>query len=612
MCVKKIVLFTLFLFANVTIFAHTLYLDENNSLDDFYVHFYQDKSNRLNIGDIKKIKDFKKIPNAFSLGYEKGNIWLKFSLKNITGKKISKIVYFSEDFYDTFDFYILNSKNKVVKFVPNGLKTPLEKRSIHSVLPACRITLRPHESKTVYVKLNSIYGKIGALKISNYDKFISDIEYQNYFYFIFFGVFLTVALYNLFLYIYLQDNIYLIYVAYISAFFILILLYSGFIMYFVSSVNFDKFQIAYPSTFFILSIFTQRVLNVKKYLPIFYTLINYTNILLIISLVWISMDVKTGFFVANAVSTVVLFLLFVVGVLSVKQNSITAKLYMLAIDCFIIGMIVFSLMVFGYLQYNFVTRNIPIVGSILEMIFLSLVLASKIYSLKNETIATNEKLLKLQTNQNKLLALKVESQTKDIKLLLSELNHRVKNNFQSILSFLYLQKQSFKEKEASEAFNVATKRVEAISYIHELLHNESKNPQSFKDYIESFINLLFDDKKSIKTDIDIKQIKVSTDDILMIGMILNELITNSYKHAFFDTKSPSIIIKIYEENGFNIIYYKDNGKGTNEKLMRDKNRSGYKIIQAFVGKLKNSSVTFYNDSGFVCLIKFKGESYAQG
>ena len=113
---------------------------------------------------------------------------------------------------------------------------------------------------------------------------------------------------------------------------------------------------------------------------------------------------------------------------------------MLAIDCFIIGMIVFSLMVFGYLQYNFITRNVPLIGSMLEMIFLSLVLASKIYLLKNETIATNEKLLKLQTNQNKLLALKVESQTKDIRLLLSELNHRVKNNFQSILSFLYLQK----------------------------------------------------------------------------------------------------------------------------------------------------------------------------
>ena len=159
---------------------------------------------------------------------------------------------------------------------------------------------------------------------------------------------------------------------------------------------------------------------------------------------------------------------------------------------------------------------------------------------------------------------------------------------------------------------MVTKRFKTISYIHELLHNESKNPQSFIDYIERFVNLLFDDKKGIKTDIDIKQIKVSTDDILMIGMILNELITNSYKHAFFDTKNPSIIIKIYEENGFNIIYYKGNSKGANEKLMKEKNRSGYKIIQAFVRKLKSGSVTFYNDSGFVCMVKFKGETYAQG
>jgi len=112
MYLKPIVLFVFFVSFHVNISAHTLYVNETNSLDNFSVYMYQDTSSKLTIDDMQKIKNFTKIPNRFSLGYKNGNIWLKFSLKNITSKRISKVIHFSEDFYDTFDFYILKQANR--------------------------------------------------------------------------------------------------------------------------------------------------------------------------------------------------------------------------------------------------------------------------------------------------------------------------------------------------------------------------------------------------------------------------------------------------------------------------------------------------------------------
>lgn len=590
--------------ANI-IFASTLKLDDKKDIVNFELGYFHDRTGKLDIKDVKKIRNLKKINNSFSFGYEKGNIWLKFSAINTLSKEISKVIYFSEIFYNVFDFYVLNASGKLINIKRFGL---LERGKTKDIPIAFRVSFKPYEKKIIFAKLNSVYSIVGSLKILNPETFMVERNHQNYFYFVYFGVFLTVFIYNFFLYLYLKDANYLIYVTYINTFFILVLLYSGFIFYFIDPIYYNKIQVAYPATFFILAIFTKRVLKVKRHLPLYDRIVDVINICLIISMVWVFLDIDTGFFVSNLIATTQLFVLFIIGIISVKYNTITAKLYMMAIGFFIIGMLVFNVVIlmFGFMPYNIITRNIPLVGSMLEMIFLSLVLASKIYNLKNDMIKANEKLLNIKTNQNRLLALKVESQTKDIKLLLSELNHRVKNNFQSILSFLHIQKRSFNDQNVTRAFDVASKRVMAISYIHELLHNEPKKSFSFKMYIENFIELLFRDKKEIKKDIKISSIEVSTDDIMTLGMILNELITNSYKHAFLDTEKPFIIIKFYQEEDYNVLYYKDNGCGISENDIQKKERSGYKIIKAFAYKLKDSSIELKNSDGLTCVIRFKG------
>lgn len=588
-----------------TIWANAVKIDDKKDNTNFTLGYFQDRTGKLDIKDVKKIKNFKIINNSFSMGYKKGNIWLRFSLWNTLPKKITKVLYFSEIFYNIFDFYILNPSGKLINIKRFGL---LERGKGKDISISFRVSFKPHEKKIIFVKLNSVYSIVGSLKILNLESFMTEKNHQNYFYFIYFGVFLTVFIYNFFLYIYLKDVNYLIYVIYINTFFILVLQYSGFIFYIIDPLYYNKIQVAYPATFFILAIFTKRVLKVKRHLPFYDKIVDVINIFLIIAMIWVFLDIDTGFFAANLVATTQLFLLFVIGIISVKYDNITAKLYMMAIGFFIIGMLVFNIVIlmFGFIPYNIITRNIPLVGSMLEMIFLSLVLASKIYTLKNDMIRTNRKLLNIKTNQNRLLTLKVESQTKDIKLLLSELNHRVKNNFQSILSFLHIQQRSFDDQNVIRAFDVASNRVLAVSYIHELLHNKPKKAFSFKTYIENFIELLFRDKKEIKKDISISNIKVSADDIMMLGMILNELITNSFKHAFLDTENPFIIIKFYEEEGYNVLYYKDNGCGISKDDIQRKERSGYKIIKAFAYKLKESSIELENSDGFTCIIRFKG------
>ena len=222
-----------------------------------------------------------------------------------------------------------------------------------------------------------------------------------------------------------------------------------------------------------------------------------------------------------------------------------------------------------------------------RFIFLSLVailLASFIgfFSMKNRS-------------KNKLLAsqkqtLETTLSQKDV--LLKEIHHRVKNNLQVISSLLSLQQRQLNDPKASQAIQVGRDRVKAMSLIHQNLYQDTnligvEADQYINNLAHSLVNTYKTEDKEIAIHIDVSAIKLDIDTIIPLGLIINELISNSLKYAFMDQASGEISISLKEEGQALHLKVTDNGIGLPEDFSVENNTSlGYRLIKAFSDKLK--------------------------
>lgn len=197
--------------------------------------------------------------------------------------------------------------------------------------------------------------------------------------------------------------------------------------------------------------------------------------------------------------------------------------------------------------------------------------------------------------------LKENLNIKDI--LFQELHHRVKNNFQIILTFLWAQKKSIQGKESLEALEQTTKRIYAISSLHELLDISDIVTIDINAYLQGIVDSFLAEGNKIKYQKNIEKIMLDYNEAVAIGLILNELITNSHKHAFEFTQNPLINIDFYEKGNTNIFKYNDNGAGFNTNNLANGSGLGYDLIYGFAQK-NNAKVSITSDNGIELTIIF--------
>lgn len=152
------------------------------------------------------------------------------------------------------------------------------------------------------------------------------------------------------------------------------------------------------------------------------------------------------------------------------------------------------------------------------------------------------------------------------KTLLAELNHRVKNNMAIIVSLLNLKRESSESFETKEALNECRNRVMSMALVHQKMYqSESKNDIGIKPYIKDLVEEIINSlqiKKEVQIHTHIEDVKLNIATAIPLGLILNELITNSFKHAFHDITKPEIKINLlHTAQGMIKLTVKDNGKG---------------------------------------------------
>jgi len=190
----------------------------------------------------------------------------------------------------------------------------------------------------------------------------------------------------------------------------------------------------------------------------------------------------------------------------------------------------------------------------------------------------------------------IEQREKEKALLLRELNHRVKNNLQMVSSMFSLQAGQLRGEPGSEALTAARHRIDALMLIHQKLYREDVDTTiQLEDYIKELTeNLVFGVDKKVDLKLDLSQANLYIDSAIPLGIIINELLTNSLKYA---TGSETLVlgISLKEVNGQLFLTMTDNGPGFPDDFDIKKSRSlGMKLVLSLIrqlhGELKQSNL----------------------
>jgi two-component sensor histidine kinase len=180
---------------------------------------------------------------------------------------------------------------------------------------------------------------------------------------------------------------------------------------------------------------------------------------------------------------------------------------------------------------------------------------------------------------------------KEKEILLSEIHHRVKNNLAVISGLIELQNFYVKDEKASAILKESRNRIKSIAVLHEKFY-ESKSLEkieirSYVDELIYFIKLSFSSQqKNITITTQIEDIELSMANALPFSLLLNELITNSYKHAFKNKDSGSITISFIKYQKKLVLNFKDDGCGFDLSKVNKDGSLGMNLIEAFSLQLK--------------------------
>lgn len=210
----------------------------------------------------------------------------------------------------------------------------------------------------------------------------------------------------------------------------------------------------------------------------------------------------------------------------------------------------------------------------------------------------------LQYRRQRMKNTVIQKQSDDMQVLMKEIHHRVKNNLQVISSLLDLQSMTIADNQASEAVKEGKNRVQSMALIHQNLYSEGNiKGIRTKEYINNLLKSLCDSynitNDSVKVHTQIDDLNLDVDTMIPLGLVLNELVSNSLKYAFKDGRQGELSIVLKEEAKHLLLKVSDNGTGYPEGMNAKEGKSfGMKMIRAFAQKLK-AKLDIYNKDGAV-------------
>ncbi|MTI88530.1 MAG: HAMP domain-containing protein [Balneolaceae bacterium] len=206
--------------------------------------------------------------------------------------------------------------------------------------------------------------------------------------------------------------------------------------------------------------------------------------------------------------------------------------------------------------------------------------------------------------------LKESLQEKEV--LLAEIHHRVKNNLAVISGLLQLQSFKADNDVVKEALTESQLRIQSIALVHEMLYqNESlafiEYDKYVNDLLQAISSMHMSEEKDISLVSSVQPVSLSVNQAIPSSLLLNELIVNSYKHAFTDRKKGRIEVELNENNGTIHMQVSDDGDGFDINEFKESDSLGASLIRTLCKQLQGEYEFASNseDAGTMFTVQFE-------
>jgi two-component sensor histidine kinase/integral membrane sensor domain MASE1 len=200
------------------------------------------------------------------------------------------------------------------------------------------------------------------------------------------------------------------------------------------------------------------------------------------------------------------------------------------------------------------------------------------------------------------------SSLQEKQVLIKEIHHRVKNNLQIVSSLLNLQSLQITDNNTLDIFTKSKSRIKSMALIHKLLHSsENLSKINFKDYLVELSDAILESfgSRHIKSRINAEDIFLEPDQATNLGLIVNEIISNSIKHAFISGNEGLITIELLNHDNNVKLTVKDNGKGLPEDFDPDNATTlGMQLINNLIRQVP-ADLNLEYDAGTKYTLAFK-------
>ncbi|KAF5033983.1 Histidine kinase [anaerobic digester metagenome] len=210
----------------------------------------------------------------------------------------------------------------------------------------------------------------------------------------------------------------------------------------------------------------------------------------------------------------------------------------------------------------------------------------------------------------------IQKSLQEKEMLLKEIHHRVKNNLMIIASLLNLQSRYIKDKKALSIFKESQSRANSMALIHEKLYRSTDLKRiNFGEYIKTLSTDLFrtyvGDPSRVRLNIDVEDVMLDINTSIPLGLILNELVSNSLKHAFPDERTGEINVVFTLTNDEYQLKVSDTGIGFPSDLdYRNTDSLGMQLVTSLTSQI-DGELELDTTKGTEFCIKFKEKEYGQ-
>lgn len=585
----------LFLFLSFQYAAAALVItDKEKKYTDFSLSYFNDEHNTLTINKILDTNFTKTIPSQFTQGYLNGTAWFKLTIEN-RSKNPNFILYFTEPIWSTFDLFEPSSDGW--NQYHSGLLTPLDKRNIEDLNPAFSLHINPGESKTYYIKGHSVNSQIGAFELFTTKEYFRPNRLTiNTFYLFYTGVLLIIIILNIVLLAEMRERIYAYYIGYVVSFLIFISQFSGSYLSLGLRGWPEGLHTVGTAVLIFMTFFSSEFFQLKEYLPKIHQLFKLFTVIFILLGILISQNIPYASHVFNIVSAIFITILFILAIKTWLDGHIKTPYYLIALIIYMPTMGMMVLTFNALIDNTDFTRYSFLFGALIEIIFFSLILASRFHSKRYDEIRLQKKLLEEKQKNEAYLESEIRKQRKELKeknivlfqqarhVAMGEMIGNIAHQWHQPLNTLGLliqdveESYEYGEMDAAYIKSMTEKSMQQINFMSKTINDfrnffqsdDEKSNFSLLDTINDIYSLMQESlsKHDITVDIQIDPALKLWGYKNEFSQVILNLLTNS-RDALIERGIQAKKITIYAKaDGLNnLLTIKDNAGGIDEAIL---------------------------------------------